>query len=62
VSDQRPLTPEEIERGFDYDSVDTEYHPIDCECRRCLTLQEGEPEMFDAHGIDCTCIYCIPGA
>lgn len=35
----RPLTQKEVDQGFDYDSVDPEYHPIDC-----------------------TCIFCIPGA
>jgi hypothetical protein len=32
----RPLTPEEIDRGFDYDSVDPEYHPADCTCIFCI--------------------------
>lgn len=32
----RPLTDEEVEKGFDYDSSDPEYHPIDCGCIFCI--------------------------
>lgn len=34
--EQRPLTDEEVARGFDYDSIDPEYHPLDCTCIYCI--------------------------
>lgn len=39
TEERRPLTIEERDKGFDYDSSDPQYHPVDC-----------------------TCIFCIPGA